>query len=95
MAGRGKRVISVRPDGSLSTLAALPRWNESKGWIGGDSHTLYAFTDRLTGKISVQHGGYPQTHVGPNATVRVATRAEAEREWQKPLSPAWKIAPEE
>lgn len=77
---------------SLSRGTQLPRWNGRKGWVGGDSRTLYAFTDRLNGEVVVHPGGYPQTHVGPNADVRLATRAEAERLWQSPLHSGWKVA---
>ena len=77
--------------------AALPRYTERQGWIGGDSRTLYAFTDRRTGKVGVYPGGGGSKkkllmHVGPEADVRVATRAEAEELWQSPLSSGWNVS---
>lgn len=61
-----------------------PIYTESRGWVGGDSRTLYAMTDRLTGRTIVRPGG-GMRGVGPNADVRVATRTEAEEGWQNPL----------
>lgn len=73
---------------------ALPRYSEKRGWTGGDSRTLYAFTAKQTGTTRVYPGGGPGKkllmHWGPEATVRVATRAEAEAHWQKPLHAGWK-----
>jgi len=77
---------------SLSKKEALPRWNPKKGWVGGNSKTLYTFTDNITDSIAVAPGGYPHVHVGPNAEVRMATRAEAEMLWQSPLQAGWKVA---
>ena len=81
----------------MAKKAALPRYTERQGWIGGDSRTLYAFTDRRTGKVGVYPGGGGSTkkllmRVGPEADVRVATRAEAEEHWQSPLHVGWKVA---
>ena len=70
---------------------ALPRWNSKKGWVGGDTRTLYAFTDPDTGAVAVRPGPGKtgRIHFGARARVRVATRAEAEAHWQKPLHPGW------
>lgn len=69
----------------------LPRWTDKHGWRGGDSRTLYAFTDQRTGETLVRpvyayHGTGP-----PVVTVRPATRNEAERLWQSPLHSGWKV----
>lgn len=70
----------------------LPRYNERRGmWTGGDSRTLYAFTSLITGHTWVVPGGYVMNW-GPEATVRVATRDEAEELWQRPLHPGWAVA---
>ena len=70
----------------------LPRYDARKGrWTGGDSRTLYAFTDPAAGRVWVVPGGYPMLY-GPQATTRVATRAEAEEHWQRPLHMGWRIA---
>lgn len=76
---------------------ALPRYTEQHGWTGGDSRTLYAFTDRRTGKVGVYPGGGSSKakllmHWGPEADVRIATRSEAEEHWQNPLHVGWKVA---
>ena len=74
----------------------LPRYDDRRGWIGGDSKTLYAFTDRRTGSVAVYPGGGAgkklAMHVGPEANVRLATRSEAESLWQSPLHAGWKVA---
>lgn len=75
----------------------LPRYNARRGrWIGGDSRTLYTFTGRQTGGVGVYPGGGVGTNLlmnwGPDADVRVATRAEAEEHWQNPLHVGWKVA---
>lgn len=67
---------------------ALPKYNARRGlWVGGDSRTLYTFTDPATGRHRTTHGTRMSdgTHfkhyridAGPNADVRVATRAEAD-----------------
>lgn len=76
--------------------ADLPRYDERRGWIGGDSRTLYAFTDRRTGDVFVYPGGGAGKkllmHAGPEADVRVASRSEAESLWQSPLHVGWKVA---
>lgn len=66
----------------------LPKYNTRRGrWVGGDSRTLYTFTDPVTGHKTVAQGTQTAdgTHfkhyripVGAGATVRVATRAEAD-----------------
>ena len=80
----------------MAKKTALPRYTERQGWIGGDSRTLYAFTDRRTGKVGVYPGGGGSNkkllmHVGPEADVRIATRAEAEDLWQSPLK-GWNVS---
>jgi hypothetical protein len=75
----------------------LPRYTEQHGWTGGDSRTLYAFTDRRTGKVGVHPGGGSSKakllmHWGPEADVRIATRSEAEDLWQRPLHVGWNVA---
>jgi hypothetical protein len=71
---------------------SLPRYNERRNqWGGGDSRTLYTFTSDLTGLTWVVPGGYTMNW-GPAATVRIATRDEAEAMWQSPLHPGWKVA---
>lgn len=71
---------------------SLPRYDERKGlWRGGDSRTLYAFTSLMTGRTWVSPGGWVMNW-GPDATVRVATRAEAEELWQRPLHAGWTVA---
>ncbi|HSX22542.1 MAG TPA: hypothetical protein VLE97_07200 [Gaiellaceae bacterium] len=73
----------------------LPRYDEKRGWTGGDNRTLYAFTDRRTGAVNVHPGGGSgkklTMHWGPEADVRVATRPEAEIHWQNPLHAGWKV----
>lgn len=74
----------------------LPHYTEKLGWHGGDSRTLYAFTDRRTGTIGVYPGGGGSKqkllmHWGPEADVRIATRSEAEQLWQSPLHAGWKV----
>jgi hypothetical protein len=76
---------------------SLPKYNEQRGWVGGDTRTLYTFTGKVTGGVGVYPGGGPRGKVfsgggwGPEATVRQATRAEAEEHWQKPLHVGWKV----
>ena len=43
-----------------------------------------------TGEVFVRPGG-GVINVGPEVTVRMATRDEAEREWQNPLHAGWKV----
>jgi hypothetical protein len=72
----------------------LPHYDERRGWTGGDTRTLYTFTDRRTGTVGVHPGGGAGKRLlmrwGP-ADVRVATRAEAEEHWQRPLHAGWKV----
>jgi hypothetical protein len=71
---------------------ALPRYNARRGvWSGGESRTLYAFTSLMTGRTWVVPGGYVMNW-GPEVTVRVATRDEAEELWQRPLHSGWTVA---
>lgn len=75
---------------------SLPRYDEKRGWTGGDSRTLYMFTDRRTGTRDVHPGGGGAgkkllMHWGPEADVRVATRSEAETHWQNPLHAGWNV----
>lgn len=73
----------------------LPKWSDKHGWKGGDSHRLFTFTDRRTGRKVVRPGNrglrFGDTSVGDHATVRPATRAEAEALWQSPLHTGWKV----
>ena len=69
----------------------LPRWSDRRGWSGGDPKRLYAYVDRLTGQVHVRPGGAKWASLIGNAEVRPATRAEAERGWQNPLNPGWKV----
>lgn len=72
--------------------ASLPRYDERKGmWRGGDGRTLYAFTGLRTGSTLVRPGGRT-VNIGPEVTVRIATREEAERLWQSPLHSGWTVA---
>lgn len=87
------------------TTVTLPRFRPKQGtWTGGDSHTLYTFTDTHGGtgekfKVVRPGGGSRASSymkgIGPNAEVRVATKAEAEQHWQSPLHSGWKIACED
>ena len=102
--GQSRRRNIVGPDwrkgrSRRRNSSKLPRWSDKSGWVGGDSRTLYAFTDKLIGKVTVRPGNKSQMRgIGPNATVRVATREEAQRLWgggndgQGPLHPGWKVA---
>jgi hypothetical protein len=75
--------------------AKLPRYDARRGvWKGGDSRTLYAFTSLLTGITWVAPGSSTMNW-GPQVTVRVATREEAEELWQQPLHPGWQVLSEE
>jgi hypothetical protein len=77
---------------AASRRGSLPRYDERKGlWCGGDSRTLYAFTSLQTGRTWVAPGA-TEMYWGPEATVRVATRDEAEELWQRPLHPGWMVA---
>lgn len=76
---------------------SLPKYDARRGmWIGGDTRTLYTFTGKVTGGVGVYPGGGPRGKLlmnwGPEATVRLATRAEAEEHWQNPLHAGWKVA---
>ena len=86
---------TVSPARRRASRVSLPRWSDTKGWKGGDSRRLYAFVDNLTGRVTVHHGNAGLRHssvpVGPNATVRPATRLEAEQHWQSPLHAGWKV----
>ncbi len=96
----GKKCV-IDKSGAKSNVT-LPRFRPKQGaWTGGDSHTLYAFEDTHSGTgepfTVVRPGGGTKTSsymkgVGPNATVRVATKAEGEQHWQNPLHSGWKIA---
>ncbi len=72
------------------TRAALPRYSESGGWRGGAKKTLFAITDKRTGRVIVRPREQMRG-VGPEVRVRVATRAEAEQHWQSPLHSGWKV----
>jgi hypothetical protein len=68
-----------------------PTYSKRKGWTGGMGTALYAITDKRTGKVQVRPGDW-MAGIGPEVTIRVATRAEAETLWQSPLSPSWIVA---
>ncbi len=72
------------------TSAALPRYSAKLGWHGGAKKTLFAVTDERTGHVIVRPREDMRS-VGPAVTVRVATRAEAEKHWQSPLHAGWKV----
>lgn len=76
--------------------APLPQYSERRGWVGGDSRALYAFTDKRTGTVHVHPGGGKGKKLlrgvgGPEQRVRLATRAEAQKHWQDPLHAGWKV----
>lgn len=86
----------------VKSKVSVPSFKPKSGkWTGGDSKTLYAFTDinTATGKpfVVVNPGKYPEAmrQVGPEAKARVATKAEAEEYWQNPLHSGWKTACED
>jgi len=90
-----QRPTSERRNAAARRGAKLPRYDERKGlWRGGDSRMLYAFTSLLTGITWVAPGGSTMNW-GPQVTVRVATREEAEELWQQPLHPGWQVLSEE
>jgi hypothetical protein len=66
-------------------------YTHEDGWTPGDGDTLYAITDTRTGRTFVRPG-HEFRGIGPEATIRVATRAEAEMHWQNPLHKGWKVA---
>lgn len=89
-------------------LAPRPKWDPMLGaWVGGDKRTLYAFeisgvggrrvlvapgTGR-TGKAGIVKGA-PGNPIGPGVGIpRIATLAEAEEHWQRPLHSGWNVAP--
>jgi hypothetical protein len=81
---------------SAQRKTSVPRYDDRRGWTGGDSKTLYTFTDRRTGTVGVHPGGGGAgkkllMHWGPEVDVRVATRAEAEEHWQRPLHAGWRV----
>lgn len=92
-----KKVCVIDRSGLKSTVAA-PAFRSKLGrWTGGDSRTLYAFTDERTGQTVVRPGGATKVStsmngIGPDAKVRVATRDEAEKLWQNPLHEGWKTS---
>lgn len=71
----------------------LPKYRAERfGWTAGDRRRLYTFVDPRTGAMSVRPGGRTIDQAGgPVQTVRPATRAEAEKLWQSPLHPGWKV----
>lgn len=79
-------------DARRAARVSEPRYSEGKGWTGGDTRTLYAITDVRTGNVTVRPGK-SFAGVGPACTIRIATRLEAETEWQSPLHAGWKVAP--
>jgi hypothetical protein len=81
--------LARKPD--KRARARLPYYDERKGWRGGDTRTLYAYVGQQTGQVVVRPGG-GAGNIGPAATVRIATRDEAERLWQSPLHSGWRVA---
>lgn len=79
-----------RTAGKCITRAALPRYSETRGWHGGAKNTLYAIEDRRTGGVVVRPREQMRG-IGPEVAIRLATRSEAERHWQRPLHSGWKI----
>lgn len=80
-------------DGARTLKGAnLPKRDKRSGsWRGGDTRTLYTFIDSRTGDKVVKPGGGPfYVTSEPSVTVRVATKAEAEQHWQRPLHAGWK-----
>ena len=80
--------------GAKSTVTT-PKFRPKLGrWAGGNSRTLYTFTDETTGRTVVRpgHNKLVLGSIGPEAKVRVATKAEAEEHWQDPLHEGWKTA---
>lgn len=71
--------------------ARLPTYTEKRGWKGGDRRALFAFTDKRTGSLTVVPQDFTRG-IGPEATVRLATDAEAKTHWQEKLHPGWKVA---
>ncbi len=74
--------------------ASLPRWNEKRGWHGGDRHTLYLFSwPRSDGVIlsNVYPGDRIPEAADHRSVVRLATRAEAEAMFQDPLHSGWTV----
>ena len=66
-------------------------YTKRKGWQGGMGTALYAITDKRTGAVTVRPGNW-MNGIGPEVTIRVATRAEADKHWQSPLHTGWIIA---
>lgn len=55
---------------------AIPKYDSKRGWTGGDSRVVYAFTDRRTGVTKVAPVQHAES-IGPEVEVRPATRMEA------------------
>ena len=68
----------------------LPRYSDKRGWYGGAKKTLFTFVDKRTGSVTVRPV-HDTRSIGPEVTVRVATRAEAEKHWQYTLHSGWKV----
>lgn len=75
----------------LRKTPRLPQYSEKKGWHGGDRKTLFALTDKRTGKVMVRPAGFMRG-IGSEADIRVATKEEAKTLWQDPLHPGWKVS---
>ncbi len=69
------------------------RYTALKGWTGGESDRLYAIVDKVTGRVLVRPA-FDLRGIGPDVAIRHALRSEAEREWQSPLHPGWKVDPD-
>ena len=72
----------------------LPKYSAKKGgWTGGDTRTLYTFSSPSGSwwRVAPGMGAKGTINHGPDTIVRVATQAEAEEKWQKPLHSGWNV----
>lgn len=85
-------------------LAPAPVFDQKLGaWVGGDKRTLYAFpitwpdgSERVVvapGAGTRGKAGIIKGVGGGTRKPRIATYAEAEEHWQKPLHAAWNVRP--
>ncbi len=91
---RRPRTVGTLTSRRTATMARIDHdlWRRTSRAHGGSSNTLYAYDDGHSGRFMFVPGGQ-HVHVGPHAKVRMATRAEAERHFRKPLGTNWKVAP--
>jgi len=73
------------------TNPALPRYSEKRGWHGGAKKVLFTLTDPNVPSWMAVRPAQNMRSMGPGVHIRVATRAEAEKHWQHPLHPGWKV----